>query len=149
MPLVKATLKSSLQNLCDNKGADVSSCAQLWASAVGGYGAAVVPATTAATVAQTTLQGALASAFPLRPDCAAALETAFLAYATTLGAGMIGPGFSAFVPPAAPVGFASLFAGAKPATNAEAADAFASAIDTWLKTGTATPIPSGPPVTWS
>jgi hypothetical protein len=75
------------------------------------------------------------------------METAFTAFATAVGTGMA-PAFVA-VPPAGLVGFAAQFGGAMPDTHAEAGDVIATMIDTWMKTGTATPSAGGAAVLWS
>lgn len=74
------------------------------------------------------------------------MEAAFAAFAATVGSGMTG--FVA-TPPPSPVGFATQFALPPPATHAEAGEAIASLVDTWLKTGTATPSGGGSPSPWS
>jgi hypothetical protein len=75
------------------------------------------------------------------------METGFAAFAAAVGLGMAG---YTPVPPAAPVGFATQFAGPKPETHAAAAQEIASLINDWLTTGSATLI--APPFTvvpWS
>lgn len=171
MTLTKATLKSALQAIAADAGLPYddedsawhnhvaapqgpsqqrAAAAELWATAVGSYAGSVVPACTvpAATAAQTALQTAIATTFAGTDAAttAASLETAFLAYATALGAGMV-PGFVA-TPPSEAVGFATLFTAPYPATHAAAAQRIADAIDTWLKTGTAVPSGGGPAVHW-
>jgi hypothetical protein len=74
------------------------------------------------------------------------MESAFLTFATTVGAGMTG---YTPTPPPAPVGFAAHFSAPHPESHAEAAASIAPLIDTWLRTGTATPLPSGTPIPWS
>jgi hypothetical protein len=96
--------------------------------------------------AAAALQSSLASAFGTT-DCAPAMESAFAAFAVTVGGGMAG---YVPTPPPAPVGFASQFAGPKPATHASAASAIASLIDTWMKTGLSTLVaPPNTIVPWS
>lgn len=121
-----------------------AACAQEWADAMQAYAAAIVPASTTVAAAAATLSTALAGAFAL-PSAATAFDTAFLAFATTVGGGMAG--FTP-VPPPAPLGIATLL-GTTQATHGAAAAAFATKIDTWMRTGTATPLPSGAPVNWS
>jgi hypothetical protein len=75
------------------------------------------------------------------------METAFTVFATAVGVGML-PAFVA-TPPATPVGFATQFAGPKPETHAAAASQISGIIDTWMRTGTATPSIGGAPVPWS
>ena len=121
-----------------------AACAQEWADAAQSWAAAIVPASTTVAAAATTLSGALASAFALA-DASTAFDAAFLAFATTVGGGMAG--FTP-VPPPAPLGVSTLLATTQ-STHAAAASAFATKIDTWMRTGTATPLPSGSPVNWS
>lgn len=145
MPLAKPALESAIEALGADPPETVALCAQDWASAVVTYAVGVVPASATVSAAEATLAASLASAFSA-PDAAVGMESAFAAFALTVGGGMAG--FAA-VPPPAPVGFAAQFAGPKPATHAEAGDAIATLIDNWMKTGTATPLPSGSPVFWS
>ncbi len=144
MALVVANLSSDLESLFSDPPGSVAECADAWASAVGSFASSIVPASTTVTAAQATLSGALASAFA-SPSAAAPMESAFAAFAITVGSGMTG-----FVPtpPPAPVGFA-LQGTATPSTHADAAAQWASRIDLWLKTGTATPSGGGSPVPWS
>lgn len=146
MPLAKPTLSSGLAELAADPPATAAGCAQAWADAVRAYAAAVVPASTTVTAAAATLAGALSSAFQ-SSAAAPQMETAFTAFAASVGAGMA-PAFVA-VPPSGSVGFAAQFGGAMPATHAEAGDAIATRIDNWLKTGTATPAGGGAAVSWS
>jgi hypothetical protein len=75
------------------------------------------------------------------------MESAFAAFAVTVGGGMVG--FTP-TPPAAPVGFASQFGGPKPATAADAASQIASLIDTWMRSGIGTLIaPPNTPTPWT
>jgi hypothetical protein len=122
-----------------------AACAAAWADAAEAWASAIVPASSAVSAAAATLETALNAAFG-SGTVAADMETAFLAFATTVGGGMAG-----FVPtpPPAPVGFSALFALAHPATRQEGVDRFADAIDTWMRTGTATPSGGGSPVNWS
>lgn len=145
MPLNPSGLQSSLQSLAASPGADIAACAKAWADAMKSYAAGIIPASTTVTAAATTLQSALASAFA-QPSAASAMETAFAAFATTVGGGMA-PAFTA-TPPTGPVGFATQFAQPFPATHAAAASAMSSLIDTWMKKGKGTP-PVGTPVNWT
>lgn len=121
-----------------------ASCAQEWADAMESYASAIVPASTTVTAAAATLSTSLASAFALA-DGRGAVSTAFSAFATTVGSGMTG--FTATPPPGS-LGVTALTASAK-ATHALAAADWSSAIDTWMKTGTATPSGGGSTVNWS
>lgn len=148
MSLDKDDLQDDLEASFGAPGATAAACAAQWADAVGGYAGDVVPASTAVAVAQAALQAALALAFvgTDKATTATKMEAAFAAFGTAVGGGMAG--FTP-TPPASAVGFATLFAADPlPETNEDAADAFATAIHTWLKTGTATPLPSGAVVHW-
>jgi hypothetical protein len=146
MPLSAPGLQSDLESLFASPPATVAECGQAWADAVGAYASGVVPASTTVSAAQATLAGALASAFGTE-DAASPMDAAFQAFATTVGTGMA-PAFVA-TPPPSPVGFATLFAPPFPETHAAAAQKYATAIDTWARTGTATPSGGGAPVPWS
>jgi hypothetical protein len=144
MPLVAATLESSLADLFDAPPATVAGCAQAWADALVDYAGAIIPASTTVATAGATLTGALVAAFS-GTTAPAAMETAFAAFAVTVGGGMAG---YVATPPPSPVGFALQLA-TNASTKAAAAASWASLIDTWLRTGSATPLPSGPPILWS
>ena len=148
MPLDLGSLTSGLEGVAasvdDDPPPTVAECAEAWTAAVEDYTTAIVPASTTVAAAAATLETALAAAFQ-STDAAPAMELAFTAFASTLGGGMAG-----FVPtpPPAPVGFAGQFA-THPASHSAAASAVAALIDTWMRTGTATPSGGGPPVSWS
>lgn len=146
MSLDTAGLQGDIEDLAADPGDDIAACAAQWAAAVGDYASGVVPASTTVAAAQATLEAALAAAFA-QPAAAPAIETAFAAFGVTVGGGMA-PAFVA-VPPAVPVGFVAQFAGPKPTTHAAAALAISTLIDTWARTGTATPSGGGAPVPWS
>lgn len=144
MPL-SPTLSSDIQSATESPGDTAAACAQTWANIMGSYFAGVVPASATVSAAQATLQGALTSAFSAEAGAGLALlETAFTAFALTVGGGMA-PAFVA-VPPPAPVGFSTLVA---VETAAESASNLASLISAWAQTGTATPSAGGAPVPWT
>jgi hypothetical protein len=146
MPLAAPALKSQLRTCFENPPPDAAGCAQAWAAAMTAYATGIVPPSPAVAGAASTLQGTLAAAFGA-PNAAPAMESAFTSFAATVGLGMAG--FVA-VPPPAPVGFAALFSGPKPATHQAAADSIGGAIDTWMKTGVSTLIAPPNTVTpWS
>jgi hypothetical protein len=147
MPLNIGALQSGIEGACASPSDTAAGSAGQWADAVKGYASAVVPLSTAVDAAAATLEGALTSAFSA-PEAAPLMETAFAAFAASVGVGML-PAFAA-VPPAGPVGFASQFAGPAPATHAQAASAVAGLIDAWMKTGTATLVaPPNTQTSWS
>jgi hypothetical protein len=146
MPLNAGALSSGLSSCFSNPPPSAGACASQWASAVQSWAAGIVPASTTVSAAVSTLEGALAAAFAT-PNCAPALESAFAAFAVTVGGGMVG---YAPTPPPAPVGFAPQFAGAKPPTAGAAASAIAGLIEPWMKTGIGTLIaPPNTPQPWS
>lgn len=124
----------------------MAACATQWADAMGNYASAIVPPSATVSAAKATLETALAAAFAL-PAAAPSMETAFAAFAATVGGGMA-PAFTA-TPPAGAVGFATQFAAAAPATHAIAAAAVGGIIDTWMKSGSAVPSGGGPAVGWT
>lgn len=146
MPLNLSALSSGLQSTFADPPASAAGCAQGWTNAVQSWATGIVPPSAGVAGAVSTLQGALASAFA-GTDAASALESAFSAFAVTVGLGMAG---YAPTPPPGPVGFASQFAGPKPATHADAASAIAALINTWMKSGLSTLlVPPNTVVPWS
>lgn len=146
MPLLPAQLTSDLQTLFAAPGATHLACAQGWASAMQGYAAGIVPASTTSTAAAGALATALAAAFAT-PAAQPLMETAFAAFAVALGGGMAG---YVPTPPAGPVGFVAQFAGPKPATHAAAAQQIGELIHAWMTTGAGTLVaPPNTVVPWS
>jgi len=91
------------------------------------------------------MAGALQTAFE-GADAVAGFDAAFTAFAATVATGML-PAFTG-TPPTAPLGVSTLLLAPQP-THAAAAATFASLIDTWMKTGSATSVPPGTVLTWS
>lgn len=125
--------------------ASQAACANEWGAIMADYAADIAPPSTTVSAAAATLASSLAAAFAT-PAAAAAVDAAFSAFAATVGTGMA-PSFVA-TPPAAPPGFATQLLTSQP-THAAAAAAFATLIDTWMKTGTAVPAGGGPAVPWT
>jgi hypothetical protein len=148
VPLVKAALRDALEVVFTSPDATAVDNAQAWADAVRVYAVGVEPAAVppAVAAAANALAAALAGAFAASA-AVPGMEAAFATFAAALGAAMA-PAFVA-VPPAGPVGFASLASGPMPDTAAAGADRIAGLIDTWIKTGTATPALGGAAVSWS
>lgn len=155
MPLNPAGLQSALTSLFASPpvvmageeadpAATRAACAQQWASALQSYASGIVPASSTVAAAATALSSALSGAFA-SSSAAAPFDAALLAFATTVGSGMAG--FTP-IPPPTPLGIATLL-GTMQTNHAVAAAAWASHIDTWMRTGTAAPLPSGPPAPWS
>jgi hypothetical protein len=150
MPINGPGMKTGLQNGFTAGATTFAAASLSWANAVQTGVTAIVPASTTVAAATTALRTALTAAFNhyTSPYAAPHMETAFAAFAVTLGGGMAGAGFTA-TPPADEVGFATLF-NKTYATHAAAAQAVSDALVTWLKTGTATlSAPPGTVVNWS
>lgn len=113
----------------------LADCAKAWADAMAAYVESIVPPSTTVAAAAATLETALIAAFQT-PAAAPLMETAFTAFATSVGGGMVAAGFTG-VPPATPVGFAALFILPPPQTREEGVARVAQKIDTWMRTGTA------------
>lgn len=146
MPLALPALQSGIENVAANPPATAAGCAQAWADAVQAYAGGIVPPSATVAAAAAALAGALTAAFQ-SPAAAPGMESAFAAFAASVGGGMAG---FAPVPPPAPVGFASQFSGPAPPSHSAAASAIAGLIDTWLRTGSATLIaPPNTLVPWS
>lgn len=141
MPVNPASLQSALESLFAEPPLLVGECADAWGQALQGYAAGVVPPSTTVAAAASTLAAALAAAFAT-PVAAPPIDAAFTAFAAAVGAGMA-PAFAP-IPPPAPLGIASLLASSPP-THAAAAASFASLIDAWFHTGSATLV--APPFT--
>lgn len=160
MTLVKATLESELLAFFAAppvvmSGSNVdytasrSACAQKWADAMQKYlssaGSVLTPTSASITTALATFKSSLASAFATG-SAATAVDTAFATLAATVGSGMA-PAFVA-TPPAGNPGFAANITTTE-ASHASAAASWATRIDTWIKTGTATPAGGGAAVNWA
>lgn len=151
--LVALTIENKLRELNDQAyagfvgfPADVAACALAWATAVDTYASAIIPASSSSAAAktafQTTMLG-LAGANGL-----VILTAAFTAYATALATGMA-PTFIA-TPPPIPIDISSIIpVGLAGADGHTIATLLATIIDTWFRTGTATPSGGGSPVLWS
>lgn len=162
MPLLVTTLAAAIQKFTDPDfegfegfPEDDAAAAAAWAAAIDTYtgaGANIVPPSTTGVVARGALETALLGLSA--PGAAIALfDVAFAAYATSLAGGMA-PAFTATPPPAllsnTPPTIAAVFAaGVAGADGATQAAAMALLIDTWFRTGTATPSSGGSPAPWS
>jgi hypothetical protein len=142
MPINRQAMVDGLQGLYTR----TDDAANAWADAIVNGFTSIVPASTTVAAAKPALIAAIKTAFEA-PSAAAGLEAALAAFAGTVGGGMAGAGFTATVPPAA-VGFATMFAGAQPATRADSAARIADKIIAWAKTGLGTPA-SGTAINWS
>lgn len=141
-----AALQSALEALFAEPPPTAGACAQAWGDALGEYSAAIVPPSPAVAAAASTFAAALAAAFAT-PNAPPAVEAAFVTFAASVGAGML-PAFAAVPPPGA-LGIANLLLAPAP-THAAAAAAFATLIDTWFRTGTASLVaPPNTVVNWT
>lgn len=144
MPLNSGKLRAGILDVCSNPAETAAGCAQQWAQAMGDYAAGIVPPSATVTAARSALATALAGAFAT-PFAAPLMEIAFAAFAVTVGGGQVG---FVPVPPPRPVGFAALLAVIAP-THADAATAVTTLVDTWMRSGSSTPVAGGSPVPWS
>lgn len=145
MALNLAALEAGLESVASSPPATSALCAEAWADAIEAYALAIVPASTTVSLAAIALASDFLSAFT-SGNAAPVMELALAQFAITVGGGMAG--FIA-TPPPGPVGFAAEFAPPFPATHAAAAASVGALIDTWVRTGTATPSGGGAPVNWS
>lgn len=128
--------------------------AQVWATAIQSYAAAIAPPSTTVAVAAVQLQSQLTPLFSTNHDqttiqvFAQSVDAAHLAFATTVGLGMAAAGFAS-IPPPVPLNFASLYAVSERPTGAVAAVDIATLIDLWMRTGIATNLITGVPLPWT
>lgn len=118
-----------------------------WKEAIRTYSENVIPTSTTVNSAASTLETELMAAFILKVEASAEMELAFANFANAIATGML-PAYVG-TPPSGSVGFYELFTMAFPDTCSEGAQRFATAIDNWIKTGTATPSGGGSPINWS
>jgi hypothetical protein len=151
MALISNTLVNGIRAINDQEYSgfaefpeSVAEAADRWATAINNYASLVTPPSATATLAKEALKAQLLLVDTLGVD---AFVNGLSAYASALAGGMA-PAFTGTPPPVsivlAPI-FASGFAGASSETQA---NAIASAIDLWFKTGTAINTTSGVTVTW-
>ena len=148
------SLGTSLESdiLAIDGGSSKADAAGQWGDALESYAGGVVPALAAGVMdsAKAALETALESAFgeASASSSASSMESAFASFASTMAGGM-SPDFTG-TPPPDDVGFLALLDTNK-ATKAIAAADWASAIDTWMRTGLAQIAggPPPPPILWS
>lgn len=147
MPLNLPSLESALEDLFAEPPLTAAECAAAWADALEGYATGVVPTSTTVASGNATLASSLEAAFGAEGGAAPGFDAALLAFATTIAAGML-PLYTG-VPPAAPLGIATMLAASQP-THEAAAQAFAAHLDAWFRTGSATLVaPPNTPAVWS
>lgn len=144
MPLNSGALQSGILSVCSAPSSSAAGCADQWSQAMAAYATGIFPPSVTVGAARSALSGALAGAFA-SPAAAPLMETAFAAFAATVGAGQAG---FVPVPPPRPVGFAALLAAPQP-THAAAAAAMTTLIDAWMRSGSSTPAIGGSPVPWT
>lgn len=118
-----------------------------WSDAMESYSTNIIPTSTTVTSAANALEVELMAIFILHTEASSEMELAFANFANTIATGML-PAYVGTPPPGS-VGFYNLFNMDFPDTWAEGAQRFATAIDNWMKTGTATPSGGGSPINWS
>lgn len=150
MPLIQSNLEDALTSFFEDPPETAPLCAEQWADAMKNYVLPIVPPSTTAEPASLALSAALTPIFETSLSAsvtAIGMETAWLAFATSLGLGMA-PAWVATPPPGL-IGFLSLFTAPPPLTHREAAANFSNAIHIWMLTGTAVNSSSGATVSWS
>lgn len=147
MALDQAQLSSDLEAFFASPPETVALCAQKWADVMEAYASDVEPPSTSVSTAATTLATDLEAAFQNETleTTAADMETAFAAFASTVGDGME-PDYTA-TPPPGDVGFEAQFSSGDADTHAQAASEISTLIDDWMKTGTADD--GSGPINWS
>lgn len=148
MALNSPALQNGILAVCSAPANSSAGCAQQWADAVVDFAKIIVPAVVPGTVeaAGAAMVATMTGGFSVPGGGAAAMESAFAAFALAVGAGMVG---FVPVPPPRPVGFAALAVPPAPVSHADAAARAATLIDTWMRSGSATPVSGGPPILWT
>jgi len=156
MALVKSVLVLGLNTIFnpettpDNR----EGCASGWANAMSLYASGIIPASTTVTIAASSLEAGLNTAFDAWWEAGSQdeftcdlLENAFANFALLLGAGMLaGSQYQATPPP----GLLNLCSLGNATDYTTAIDNFATKIDTWMRTGTAIKVvPPYDTVNWS
>ena len=156
MALVKSTLSESMSAMIDtehpsHKGHPENNvdAAKNWANAICDYAATVTPVATpiAVEAAKAAFEAAVFGLITSQTFIVG-IPAAFTTYAAALGAGM-SPSFVATPPPTPIVLDAAWAIGLAGGKDSEIAKTLTTIIDTWFRTGTATPSVGGAPVLWS
>lgn len=142
-------LKTALESLFTDYPSTTLETAERWAEAVNGYAVEVFPASVTSEVAKEAFKTVMLGMSAEAMNGLVVFKTAFTKYTTILGAGMTAAGFTGTPPPTpiaieslVPLGLANT---PKPAIIA----AWVSLIDSYFKTGIATNIATGVPITWT
>lgn len=151
MALISTTLVNGIRAITDEEYSgfqgfpeDVTEAANRWGTAIDNYASLVTPPSTTSVIAKQALVAQLLLADSLGVN---AFVNGLSAYASALAGGMA-PTFTGTPPPVSVVlapTFASGFAGASAEVQA---NAIATVIDLWFKTGTAINNTSGVTITW-
>jgi len=155
MPFISNILETEIRKINDEPFAsfegfpkDVPEAADRWATAIDTFASSVIPASTTASAAKSAFASVMQGVSAQSGNGLALLSNALTAYAGALAGGMTGAGFIG-VPPPAPIILDSISPiGLGGGSGADVAAALATLIDTWFKTGLATPIAGGAPVPW-
>lgn len=151
--LSQLNLRKILENILEERYDSVLKAAEKWSEGMYQYSKDIEPTTTTSLSASEKLKTNLCEAFNINKkissnnNCPTDIEYAFLEFASDLSIGM-DKSYSS-IPPTSFVGFEDLFKLPHPKTHKEAADRFALAINTWIKTGTVTVVSTGATVNWS
>ncbi|CAB4185230.1 hypothetical protein UFOVP1492_97 [uncultured Caudovirales phage] len=154
MPFLQATLAQEVLKLIDQDSPQfvgfpptVQEAANSWALAITNYISPIIPPSVTISAAQAAFAARLAQAKPSLQNGQLLFHLAFVDFALALAPGMVG---FISVPPIATLNLYAIFAASLDHQNVQVfANSFATAVDTWFRTGTATPVSGGPIIPWS
>lgn len=142
-------LKTALEDLFTNYPSTTLETAERWSQAINSYAIGVFPASVTSSAAKEAFKGVMLGMSAEAMNGLPIFKAAFTQYTTILGAGMTAAGFTGTPPPTSimveslvPLGLANT---PKPAIIA----AWVALIDSYFKTGIATNISTGVPITWT
>lgn len=142
-------LKTALTDIFTNYPSTTLETAERWSQAVNGYAASVVPVSTTSTVAAEAFKVVMLGMRAEAMNGVTIFKAAFTQYATILGAGMTPAGFTG-TPPPTPILIESVVPlGLAGAPKEAIIAAWVTLIDSYFKTGIATNITTGVPITWT
>jgi len=152
MALSKSILKQELSKLMDNThpqflgfSSNISIIGDRWANVVKVYSSTIVPPSATLETAKSGFYTTM-----LNMDLGIGrtiFQSAFLQFTLLLAAGMT-PAFIG-TPPPTPINFSSLYALPLDTDINTKIEVFATIIDAWFRTGTATPSGGGSPILWN
>lgn len=154
MPLLQPTLVQEVLKLVDQNNPQflgfpptLQGAAVNWGNAVAFYASTIVPVSATISAAQAAFVARLNQINLTTQNGQEMFHLAFIDFAVALAPGMAG--FVA-VPPVAILNLYPIFASTLNHQNVQAfANEFATTVDTWFRTGTATPVSGGPVIPWS